>query len=157
MLDPMLAALMGEALGDFRAGEAIYYSVSAQSLRFDQLRAVIDLHAWPDGNGPRLLKLVNDLGDLWKARNDILHNHAVAVYRRKLGPILETQINRPVRKVKQASKHLTLKSMDEHIAAVERIGGELWEFVHRDQLRMLAEVSKKAPKGQRRRPLGPFP
>ncbi len=121
-LDLTLSALVGEAIGNRDAGEDIYFSSSAQRLRFDLIRALIQHANWSDDDKTMISRAVEALDGLWTRRNDILHNPAIRQYRGDGRHEYEARSIRPARKVRSAFIPLSLKELEEHAEAVSQHG-----------------------------------
>lgn len=142
-LDLTLARLVGMAVDDDQMGEDIYFSSSAQRLRFDLLKAVIPNTQWDEADKTTLLKAVLALEKLWAKRNDIMHNPAIARPTKDGGFQYAAKMIKPIRKNRVQEVSLSLKHLEEHAEAVSQAGGVVWDFVWRDAIALLKEQSGK--------------
>lgn len=142
-LDLVLAQVISESIRDKYMGEDIYFSSSAQRLRFDLLDAVIRNAHWSEEDAKAISTALAALKVLWSRRNDILHNPAVAspVRGEKVGWQYSARITRPARKSRVTKASLSLKELEEHAEAVSRHGLAIWNIINRDQIEILERAN----------------
>lgn len=140
-MDSILAIAFGYLIGNHSAAEAIYYSSSSQSLRLDMMRASTRVSNLPDELKDRCTKLLDQIGDLWKRRNTLMHNTAEVD---KNDPsAFATWVRRPLRNPPDQRLPLLASEMEEHIAALNSAAWQLLIFSSPEVARtLLASIEK---------------
>ena len=135
-LDFALVHLIRKALKSFSMAEAIYFSSASQKLRFDQIRAIVTSSTWSETEKTQAIKLVDKLNKLWKVRNDIMHNPAVAD---RVGPTAKyhASLTKPAAKTPKSKIPLGLSMLREHADLVAETGGKIFDIAWSEEIKIL--------------------
>lgn len=154
-LDLVLVKLLAETLQDEAVAEAMYFGIGSQRARFDVVRAVINASRRPSNNEKvQIGAILDDLGDLWGKRNDLMHSPAIKHYRRKGDPDYSARVIRPANAKNSRRKvMLTLNYLKQHAGKLNALTEQLFQIAYSREIKLLKEM----PKGQPSSPDKPPP
>ena len=140
-LDFALVHLIRKASGSLAMAEAVYFSSASQSLRFDQIRAIVDSSDWDETEKAKTISLIEKLSGLWKVRNRILHNPAVAD---RVGPTAKyhASLTKPATKTPRTKISLDLTVLQEHADQVAETGGRIFDIAWSEEIEIMESLGK---------------
>jgi hypothetical protein len=139
-LDLVLVGVLQEALNSAspEIAEAIYFSATASQARFEQVIAVVKTSSWPQENKQLIAGTIENVCNLWRRRNEIMHNPVIATPRQQ-GNRYWLKMSKMGRKDYNTKKPLALKDLQEHADRLDELGNVLHDFVWGDIIKMLEE------------------
>jgi hypothetical protein len=146
-LDLVLVGVLEEAVSSNKSdmAEAIFFSATASQTRFEQVIAAVRASDWPQESKELISATIEKLRELWRRRNEILHNPIIATGAQG-GLRYWLKMSKVGRKDWGEKKALALEDLQQHADRLDELGNVLHEFVWGDIIDMLERYEATNPK-----------
>jgi hypothetical protein len=143
-LDLVMVKLLAETLQDEGVAEAMYFVLASQRARFDSVRAAVNASRRPSENEKVIIsKIIEDLGDLWSKRNDLMHSPSVKRFKKGGKTEMFARVIRPANaKNNRREVSLRLAELKQHAGKLQLLTKQLFQIAYAREIRMVEDAKK---------------